>query len=432
MAKLLSIFFTGVITSFYFFPFLFKAFPAQNTKNLMAAVGLVVFFLHFFVKRKTVLNKDYIQLFMLAIVFSLIVYFSIIINVTYDMAYARFVVSVMIWMSAAYLVCSMIQVTHGRVSVELLCYYLIGVCVVQCILALLIDGNTELKNFINTYIEQGQAFLDSKNVNRLYGIGASLDVAGSRFSSVLVITAFMMLRKINDNLMMSLLIVAFFIIAVAGNMIARTTTVGMVLGVAFIIYSLHSNRIKYRRLIYLICGLSVLIIPILAYMYNHDSSFEKLIKFGFEGFINIIENGEWYTTSNATLSNMIVFPDNIKTWLIGDGYFDNPVATDPYFIGEIRGGFYKGTDIGYLRFIFYCGLIGLLVLIAYFFKATQICISRFCEYKMMFLMLLAVNMIVWLKVSTDIFLVFALFLCIPKEDNDEYNKLVTVNDENPL
>ena len=116
--------------------------------------------------------------------------------------------------------------------------------------------------------------------------------------------------------------------------------------------------------------------------------------------------------------NMIVFQDNIKTWIIGDGYFDNPFATDPYYTGEHAGGFYKGTDIGYLRFIFYCGLAGLIVLIAYSFKITQICIRRFVNYKTMFLLLLAINLIVWLKVSTDIFLVFALFLCIPKADNE--------------
>lgn len=428
MAKFLSILFTGVITSLYFFPFFFKAFPTQNTKNMMAAVGIVLFAYQFLVKKKLVLNKDYIQLFLLAIVFSLIVSCSIAINATYDIAYAQFIISIIIWMAAAYLVCSMIRITHGYLNVELVCYYLIGVCVAQCVLALVIDYNIEFKSFVNTYIEQGQSFLDSRNVNRLYGIGASLDVAGSRFSAVLVMIAFLMLRKTDDNILTSILILAFFIIAVIGNMIARTTTVGMVLGLALIVYGLYASGYETRRLIYRIGGICVLTIPILVYMYNNDYNFERLIRFGFEGFINIIEKGEWYTTSNETLSNMIVFPDNLKTWIIGDGYFDNPVATDPYFTGKVQGGFYKGTDIGYLRFIFYCGLTGLVVLIAYFFKATQICIKCFSSYKVMFLLLLAVNMIVWLKVSTDIFIVFALFLCVPKEEIEDSEVLLVEKD----
>lgn len=428
MAKLLSILFTGVITSLYFFPFFFKAFPVQNTKNMMALVGIALFAYHFLVKRKPILNKDYIQLFVLAIVFSLIVYCSIAINATYDMAYAQFIISIIIWMAAAYLVCAMIRATHGHINVELVCYYLIGVCVAQCILALVIDYNIEFKSFVNTYVEQGQTFLDSRNVNRLYGIGASLDVAGSRFSAVLVMIAFLMLRKTDDNILTSILILAFFVIAVAGNMIARTTTVGMVLGLGLIVYGLHANGYETRRLVCWIGGICILIIPILVYVYNNDANFERLIRFGFEGFVSIIEKGKWYTTSNDVLVDMIVFPDNLKTWIIGDGYFDNPVATDPYFTGEVRGGFYKSTDIGYLRFIFYCGLVGLAVLIAYFFKATQICIKHFCSYKIMFLLLLAVNLIVWLKVSTDIFLVFALFLCVPKEEIEDSEILLIEKD----
>ena len=41
-----------------------------------------------------------------------------------------------------------------------------------------------VKIFVDAHIEQGQGLLD--DLGRLYGIGASLDVAGSRFSAVLV------------------------------------------------------------------------------------------------------------------------------------------------------------------------------------------------------------------------------------------------------
>lgn len=418
MLKYLGILITGCVTSFYYFPFFFKAFPAQNTKNMLALIGFVLFAVQVCLRRMSIFSKDYIQMFALALVFSLVVFFSITSNATYDMAYARFIVSVSLWMSAAFLVCSVIRFTHGYIDVELLCKYLIAVCVLQCVIALVIDTNSAVKIFVNTYVEQGQSFLDSNHVKRLYGIGASLDVAGSRFSAVLVLIATILFRKSNDNRIISLLVLAFLIISIVGNMIARTTTVGMILGFLFIMYYLHSNGYKYRRMIYWICAISMLVIPILGYLYNRDANFERLVKFGFEGFISIIEKGEWHTTSNEALTNMIVFPDNMKTWIIGDGYFDNPFETDPYFTGDHYGGFYKGTDIGYLRFIFYCGLTGLIVLIAYFFKITQICIRRFINYKTMFLLLLAINLIVWLKVSTDIFLVFALFLCIPKEDNE--------------
>ncbi len=433
MIKFLSVILVGVITSLYFFPIVLKAFPNQNTKNLMAAVGLIVFVLHSFRRRKVILNKDYLLIFALAAVFSLIVFYSVTINGTYDMAYGRYIVSMIIWLAAAYLVCSMIYAVHGRIDVKLVCYYLIGVCVAQCFMALFIDNISSIKDFVNSHIEQGQGFLDAKNVNRLYGIGASLDVAGSRFSAVLVAVAFLIVAHKNDKgIYLSLLIISFFVIAIAGNMIARTTTVGMLLALIYMSYELLCKRNNNRKLIYWICGLSLSMLPLLVYIYDSSPEFKRLIHFGFEGFVSILEKGEWYTTSNETLSKMIVFPDNGKTWLIGDGYFDNPAATNPYFIGEVKGGFYMGTDIGYLRFIFYCGAIGLITFIIYFIKVTQTCINRFAKYKVLFLMFLAVNMLVWLKVSTDIFLVFALFLCIPPEDNEEYDRLIAINHEDSL
>ena len=118
------------------------------------------------------------------------------------------------------------------------------------------------------------------------------------------------------------------------------------------------------------------------------------------------------------LKNMLVFPDNLKTWLIGDGYMENP-RIDPYYTGKIHGGYYMSTDIGYLRFIFYFGIVGLFLFQLFLWKTTQVCVQRFRGYALLFLMILAVNMIGWVKVSTDIFLVFALFLCVPEEEDVE-------------
>ena len=115
---------------------------------------------------------------------------------------------------------------------------------------------------------------------------------------------------------------------------------------------------------------------------------------------------------------MIVWPESVRTWIIGDGYFDNP-ASDPNFLGEVTKGYYRGTDIGYLRYIFYFGIIGLSALIAVFMKSTKICIDHFKGYKFLFLLMLASNLICWFKVSSDAFAVFAPFLCLAFMEDDE-------------
>ena len=114
----------------------------------------------------------------------------------------------------------------------------------------------------------------------------------------------------------------------------------------------------------------------------------------------------------------------MKTWLIGDGYFEGPSNVDPYYVGPANFGYYKWTDIGYLRFIFYFGLVCLVTFIVYFCKVSATCVSRFKGYKNMFLLFLLFNFVLWCKVATDIFLVFALFLCISKEENEEYENSI--------
>ena len=101
----------------------------------------------------------------------------------------------------------------------------------------------------------------------------------------------------------------------------------------------------------------------------------------------------------------------MHTWMIGDGYIENPSnGRDPYYIGEFYKGYYKGTDIGYLRFIYYFGVLGLVTYMGFFIYACKDCIKKFPYDKTLFLLLLLLNFIVWFKVSTDIFQFFALFI----------------------
>ena len=62
-------------------------------------------------------------------------------------------------------------------------------------------------------------------------------------------------------------------------------------------------------------------------------------------FINYQESGDIQTSSTEAMKDMYVFPDNIKTWLIGDGKMVNN-----------DNSYYMHTDIGYSRLIFYFGI----------------------------------------------------------------------------
>lgn len=409
-----------ILTSFYFFPFEFTFLPGANTKMVMAGIGLIILIVQLARQGQSLINKDIFNLAIMAGIVSLIGFFAVIWNDTHDYTYATYIVSMLVWLSGAYVVIQAIKKNHGHISVELLCNYLIVVCVAQCLIAFAMTQSPSLKAFVDSFL--GSTGFMGKLKDRMYGIGASLDVAGSRFSVILMMIVCLLSKNSarEKRKYVGLYIIAFVLITVIGSMISRTTSLG---AICAIIYLLYVSRIYTLRLdsnmsyIYVwFVGILVVMILLISYGYSTNLAFRENLRFGFEGFFSLVEEGKWDVHSNEMLRNMYIFPDNLKTWIIGDGYFDNPCDTDPYYTGTRWVGYYQNTDVGYLRFIYYFGVAGLIAFSLFMIKTGKVCMNRFASYRSLFFVILLLNFIVWFKVSTDIFLVFALFLCIDKDD----------------
>lgn len=415
MIKLLKIILTILITSFYFFPVDFTFLPS-NTKNLLAAIGIIFVIFELIRKKDFSIPQQLLILLMISGMVSIMSLISITYNQTPDTTYVTYIRSAIIWLSGAYSVGYIIRGVHGRIDVPLVVHYLIGVCLFQCVSAMLIQFVPPFQEFVDRYVQQGQDLL--KDINRIYGIGASLDVAGSRFAAVLVAIAFMLVsspKRVSIGMTL-FYTMSFVIITVVGNMIARTTVIGDAIGLFWIVFSsfiLPINRPKGNptgKWFAVICTIGVLTGISIA-LYNTFPEVKNLFRFAFEGFFNWVETGEWQTDSTSKLESMVVWPDNLKTWIIGDGYFSNS-RYDPNYLGDATDkGFYMGTDIGYLRFLFYFGILGLVWIIGVLVYSAYVCAEQFKKYAWLFIMALGVGLIIWAKVSTDIFLFFCLFLC---------------------
>lgn len=410
-----------ILTSFYFFPFEFTFLPGVNTKMAMAGVGLILVIVQLARQGRSLINKDIFNLVIMAGVVSLIGFFSVIWNDTHDYTYATYIISMLVWLAGAYVVVQAIKRFHGNVSVELICNYLVVVCLVQCLIAFAMAQYPPLKDLVDSFL--GSTGFMGKMKDRMYGIGASLDVAGSRFSVILVMIVYLLYKMATTDQKKYLGVYwgIFIVIAVIGNMISRTTTVGVIMSLAYLCYITRiytfQMDLNMRYMWGWFIGILLVAISIMVYGYHTNPSFQENLRFGFEGFFSLVEKGKWDVHSNEILKNMYVFPDNLKTWIIGDGYFDNPYDAEPYYTGPKWGGFYKGTDVGYLRFIFYFGVMGLMAFSLFMYKVAQVCMNRFTAYRSLFFVILLLNFAVWFKVSTDIFLVFALFLCMSEEEN---------------
>lgn len=426
MIKTIQIILTVLLTSLFFFPVGFTFLPGLNSKNLLAAVGLVVALLTLARNKDFSIPLELIVLLFLSGMVSLLSLVSITYNQTPDNTYVSFIRSTAIWLSSAFTVACVIRGAHGRIDVPLVVHYLAGACLFQCASAMLIEFIPSFSLFVDRYIDTGQTLL--KDLNRLYGIGASLDVAGSRFAAVLTALAFLLTtspKKVSSGLAVFYTL-SFIVISVIGNMIARTTTVGMVIGLAWLFVApfipsgeAHSENRSGNTLAVL--ATTAVLVFITVILYNTSPQVKDFLRFGFEGFFNYFEAGEWETTSTAKLETMVVWPEELHTWIIGDGYFMNS-RYDPNYLGDTTDqGFYMGTDVGYIRFIFYFGVAGLVWIMAFLVYSAAVSCKAFPKYTWLFLLALLVGLVVWAKVATDLFLFFALFLCAAalQDEQDE-------------
>lgn len=416
MWKLVPYLLVGVLSSFYLFPIEFKFLPEVNTKMIMAGIGICLFFCNSAKRRFADFDLGLIKIIIFGFAVSCVGFLSIAINNTNDYTYATYFVSMFVWLGGAYTMLECIFKAHGHISVLLICNYLIAVCIGQCISALLIEYIPSFNDFINSFVLGVGFASDFSDLqgSRMYGVGAMLDVAGQRFSAILIMIAWMVtLNHVQKNkIQLAYYLLSFIFIVIVGNMIGRTTTVGALIAIAYWVWILiHRSRLL-RKVVATLVVILCIVLPIVVYLYNTNSTFNSKTQFAFEGFFSIASTGTWETHSNNILQSMVRMPEKASTWLIGDGYFNNP-AQDPYYIGYMWKGFYMGTDIGYLRFIYYFGLLGLLSFTLYFISIGIYLSEKLPNYRTIFWGIILLNFVVWFKVSSDLFSILALFILLP-------------------
>ena len=332
-----------VVVSFFFFPIGIKGLPPSlNTKQILGLLGIALFAFRSFRARTFSFPKEIITAFILASVFSLWCYFSSVYNNSSDYAYARYYLSFAVWLGGAYATVELIRIGHGRADLELLTRYLAFMCILQCISAFLVDSNEAFKAFVDTYVIQDTV---PRNLHRLYGIGCSLDSAGVRFCCVEILIA----HQISTNRMLLenksglvFYVVSLLAIGVLGNMIARTTTIGLVLAIGYILVSygyirsgsLTRRQVRFMRTAFWLVAITVVVLVIL---YNSDYSAARRISFAFESFFSFFGTGELRSSSTDRLMTMWRWPEDEMGWILGYAQFSA--------WGDL------GSDIGYCRFI---------------------------------------------------------------------------------
>lgn len=222
MFRFLGIALAIILTSFAIFPIELVWLPGLTMKTAMAPLGLIMLLVNLVRERNPVLDSGFLRVVIWAAAVSLISFVSITYNNTNDNSFTGYFISMVVWVCAAYVAVYVIKTVHGTLSVGLVANYLIAVCVMQCLLALIISQIPLIENLVNSVFITGGKEMTK---GRLYGIGAGLDIAGLRFMAVLVIVIYMLvhLSEEEEKKYSVLYIGAFLIIGLIGNMISRST-----------------------------------------------------------------------------------------------------------------------------------------------------------------------------------------------------------------
>lgn len=403
--KWFLVFLAAWVVSFFLYPPLFTFLPG-NAKLYLAVVGLAILTMQLLRTRDYTIDKDLLRTLLIASTYSVVNLFATNYNGHADYSYGNYITSALVWLFAAYTAVSVVRWVHGTVSIRLITYYMAGVSVAQCLLALAIDNFAPVKMLVDAIFFVDQDFI--AETGRLYGIGAMLDPAGTRFAVILLFIAYVLtfdpIARTRQSTI-NWLIIAYIIIVAVGNMISRTTVTGIPFSLLIFALSMGSWREavsqEQRRLYAAVFGALLIAIPLGIFLYNTSEYFYGQMRYGFEGFFSLAEKGRWETSSNNILATMWRWPDTTEAWIIGYGEF---------------GGFRFGTDIGYCRLILYSGVIGFSVFASMFLYQIYAFTRRYPYQMILFICMAAMSFVIWIKVSTDLFQFWALLYVFKDEE----------------
>lgn len=286
-----------------------------------------------------------------AILIAILSIFSAISNQTWDFAFVGYVGSMFLILFAAYFFLSLFpQYSIRDNSINKLLQIFVICVLIQSVATVLMFIFPSLGEILQNIfpIVARKSQLEDASGFRLLGIGSAFFGAGVVNGLALIIIIYLYLKGQFKNPIV--LMIDYLIIFMVGLMMARTTIVGFSFSIFLLLswkpLSKKSIKKNFKWLFFLIL---ILFVAVNFLLLNAN---ENLLNFAFEFFYNYEETGSFESASTNDMMSMYRWPEEIKTWIIGDGLFNT------------ENGYYMKTDIGFLRLIYYGGIP---IMLAYFY-----------------------------------------------------------------
>jgi len=392
----------NVLAFFLFvYPLTFSFFPYLSTRNLLAVLGLVYFL---FSKRfPKQIYKTFI-IFFLLIIISLL---TSIIHSTSDFALASIPILFIVSYFSFY---ALIKITHCQ-NVEMFTYYFTFSVLLQLFISIIFFIFPELELHVYSYLNIGalaqESLMDSKGF-RLHGLGANFFSSGVTHSLALILIAIFSDR---NKLFYT---ISYALVAVVSLFMARTTLIGVIISFPLLLkQTTNFSILKLGIVLTVVFGLFKLTA---SFTKNSDiAEIQDLYIFGFELLENYQENGNISSTGSlASISYKGKLPVKLSTWIIGDGLYADP--TNP------KTAYYMGVDQGYLRCLYYFGLIGTIILLFGYYKLCQY--AAINQKSKLFYLIFLLYLIIMYKGHIDIYSLIIPYVCLPSENEQLLNNSI--------
>lgn len=374
----------------------------------------LVFVIYFIINPKVKynilhVNNRVIRVIRYPLLMAILSVIGIIINGSIDLTFIYFPIQVIYLLLLSYCIYRITKYYINEADYYIITKYYIICLIIQSFIAIIMFINEPVRDFF--FRLQGfelterviQMFLGV----RLLGLGCFYFGAGVLYGLGLILLVPVMFRSTNHNTLFKLILLYLYLFAI-GCFFARTCMIGFAVSAFIVASSFTKTKLRnraftiIRQFLTWTCLITLSLISIYLSSPKLQEDYGKIIDFGFEAFINLSENGELSTKSSDGLQNehLKVLPDNLKTYFIGD---------TKWMDGE---QYYKGSDVGYIRLLFFGGftIIILFILYQYSVLSTLCCIYGNPVIKRCFIFTLFYIIMLLIKGYTDVASLMFIYL----------------------
>jgi len=397
-----------ILLFFYLFPISFNFIPLGLTTRIFISIfGILILGFRLIIYQKLNSNRKLLSLVFLMAIFGIVSILSLLLNNTTDLQFVLYPISLLLILSAAYFIIYIYNFNFKRLFVSIILAIILQNILSLCMFIL--PNFAQSLNAIQKLSELDELKVGELSGIRLLGFGSSYFGSGiiNCFGLILIAYLYSNSDKLTHRVWYVLL---FLITGFIGILKARTTFIGILLSLLLITILDWRKTLKFLTVnILLVFTLGSVLLTLVLNFYP-DS--DILLQFGFEMFDNFFRYGSLESDSTNELTEMYQFPTELKTWIIGDGHWNSIIPGDFTY--------YKNTDVGYLRMIYYFGLIGTLFYFWFHFNVFNKMSFGFLkgDYRKLIFILSLLLVILNFKGFADIFYLVVFFI-FQKPVNDK-------------